>query len=81
MVQGLLLDRINTKTAGTPVGGQNDLITSTGPHKTQAALAIVKFAITRAKIALHPAIVEGVPVAPGKGRREDVIWRGCIHIL
>jgi hypothetical protein len=41
----------------------------------------VKFAITRAKIALHPAIVEGVPVAPGKGGREDVIWWGCIHTL
>jgi hypothetical protein len=36
-----------------------------GSHKAQAPLTFVELAVTRAKIALHPAIIQSVPVAGG----------------
>jgi hypothetical protein len=40
MIKRLLLNRIDAVSAGTPIGGKDDLIVLIGAHETQSALAL-----------------------------------------
>jgi hypothetical protein len=63
MVQGFLLDRINSKTAGTAITGHDNLIMQILPDEAQAALVFVQLAKSRAKITLNTPIFQFVPIA------------------
>ena len=56
MVQGLLLDRIDAKPAGAPVGREHDAIVRAHAHETQAALTFAQFALARTDVALYAAV-------------------------
>ena len=62
MIQRLFFDRIDAIAAGAAVGGQHNFTVLIGAHKTQAALAFVQLAETRAYVALHAPILKLVPV-------------------
>jgi hypothetical protein len=62
MVQRFFFYRIDAIAAGTTIGGEDYPAIQAGTHKTQAPLALVKFAFARAEITLDAAIVEKVPV-------------------
>src|SRR5215470_6908036 len=62
MIERLLLYRIDTEAARAAIGEQFDL-SAVGPaNEAQSTLAITQLARSRADIALHPAIIQRVPV-------------------
>jgi hypothetical protein len=65
VIQRLLLDRVDAKAAGPPVGRQQHLVIAVGSHEAEPALARVQFAVPGAKVALQPAVLQPVPVAGG----------------
>ena len=65
MVEGLLLDGIHAEAAGATVGGQHHPVVLTPPDEAQAALAFVQLAEARTQIALHPTVIEEMPVVRG----------------
>jgi hypothetical protein len=65
VIERLLLNRIDTKTARPAIGVQDNLVILAGPDKTQPLLAIPEFAKTRTHLALHPAIFKLAPVLGG----------------
>jgi len=67
VIQGFLLDRIDAKTAGSSVCGQDNRVVFSGAHKAEAPLAFVEAAEARTDIALHTAVIEQGPVAGGNG--------------
>jgi hypothetical protein len=67
VVQRLLLDRIDAKAARPAVRRQDDLPVLALPDEAETALALVQAAKPRAEVALHPAVVETVPVLGGNG--------------
>jgi hypothetical protein len=66
MIQRLFLNRIHTKAAGSPVGGQDDLILPPFAHEAEALLPLLELAIPRTKVALDTTVIQPVPVL---GRR------------
>jgi hypothetical protein len=62
MIQGLLSDRIDTKTTRSTTNGKNSLVILAGSDKTKPLLAIPEFAKPRADLTLHPAIIQLAPV-------------------
>jgi hypothetical protein len=62
MIERLLLDRIDTEAARAPIGEELDLSAFGPANEAQSTLALVQLARSRADIALHPAIVQRVPV-------------------
>ncbi len=62
MVQRFLFDRINRKAAGAAVTGHHNPVVQILSDEAQAALAFVQFAKSGAKIALHPAIGQNMPI-------------------
>jgi hypothetical protein len=62
MGERLLLDRVDAETARPAVGREHDLALFAGPDEAEPALAFVQLAKARAKIALHPAVIQPVPV-------------------
>jgi AmmeMemoRadiSam system protein B len=62
MIQRLLFNRIDAEAAGAAVGIKFDLAAFDAAHETQAALAFVHAAFTRADVALNAAVLESVPV-------------------
>jgi hypothetical protein len=66
MVEGLLLDGIHAKAAGSPVGVEADLPAGTAAHKAQAALPLTELAIAGTNVTLDPVIGQPVPVAGWK---------------
>jgi len=62
MIERLLLYRIDTETAGAAIGEQFDLPIFGTANETQSTLALAQLARSWADIALHPAIVQRVPV-------------------
>jgi hypothetical protein len=63
MIERLLLNGIDTEPARAAIGEQLDP-SSFGPaNEAQSPLAIAQFAGSWAHIALHPAVVQRVPVA------------------
>src|SRR5208337_5465890 len=62
MGERLLLDRIDAETARPAVGREHDLASLAGPDEAEPALAFVQLAEARAKITLHPAVNQPVPV-------------------
>ena len=74
VIQRLLLDRIDAKSAGSPVGRQDDLTAFAGAHETEAPLALLQFAKARTQIALDTPVVEAMPVF---GRDDCLI--ACVH--
>ena len=62
MVERLLLDRIDAKAGGAPVGRKQNLIVLPRAHEAQAALPLMQLAIARAYVALDTAILQpGTP--------------------
>ena len=78
MIERFLLDRVHAIAAGAAIGGQHNLTVMVAAHEAQATLAFVQLAVTRAHVALHPPVVELVPVAGRDHRRriEDFRFRG-----
>jgi hypothetical protein len=72
VIQRLLLDRIDAKPAGPPVGREYDLTAFAGAHEAEAPLALLQFAKARTQIALDTAVVEAMPVF---GRDDCLIRR------
>jgi hypothetical protein len=72
MIQGLLFDRIDTKTTRSTISVQDNLVILADPDKTKPLLAIPEFAKPRADLTLHPAIIQ---LAPILGRLFAVIVR------
>src|SRR5207248_8527706 len=65
VVERLLLDRVHAEAAGAAVSGEDDRVVLARADETESALPLVESAVPRAEIALHAAVVERVPVAPG----------------
>jgi hypothetical protein len=65
VIQRLLLDGIHAESSAAAVSREDHLIAFTLTDKTKAALTIPQLAVTRAKVALHPAILKQVPPASG----------------
>jgi hypothetical protein len=63
VVQRLLLDWIDTVTAGATVGSEYNLIIKILTNKTQTSLSSVQLAEARTQVTLNPTIVQLVPVA------------------
>ena len=62
VIERLLLDRIHAEPARPTVRGQHDLVSHPAPNEAQAPLALVQPTGPRAYIALHPAVVQLMPV-------------------
>lgn len=62
MVQWFFLDGIDAKTTRTAVGRQDDLVVFPSAYKAHSSLTFVKLACAWADVALHPAVLEPVPV-------------------
>ena len=73
MVQRLLLDRVDTKTARAAVADQLHFIVESLAHVTQATLAFAQVAMARTQVALQTPVFQPVPV-PGA-------YDGFIHRL
>ena len=71
VVERLLLDGVDAEAAGAAVGGQHHPVAAARPDEAQPALALVQLAQPRADVALHPPVVERMPVAAG----EQVLGR------
>src|SRR5262249_44406764 len=68
VVQRLLLDGIDAEAAGAPPGGEDDRVVLAGAHEAQPALTLVQAAGAGTDIALHPPIVQPLPVPrPNRG--------------
>ena len=65
MVEWFFFNRINTKTAGTAIGGQHNLIIFPGTHETQPPLTFLEMTESWADIALNAAILEFMPIFCG----------------
>lgn len=63
MIERLLLDRIDTESAGSAVRVELDLTRFDAAYEAQATLPFVHFASTRTHIALNAAVGEQVPVS------------------
>ena len=72
MTERFLLDGIDAKTAGTPVGGQNHLLVPAGADEAEPPLPLAQLAQARTEVALHPAIVKDVPISAGMGIGEGL---------
>ena len=65
VVERLLLDRVDAESAGAAVGGEHHLVVDPAPDEAQATLTLAQPAGARADVALHPAVLERVPVPTG----------------
>src|SRR5882724_610247 len=77
MVQGFLLDRIDTKPAAPAIGGQHHSIARPLTHKTKTALTFVQFAKARTQPALNAPVGEHHPPAARKIRLRQL----CDHLF
>ena len=75
MIEGFFLDGVDTKTAGTTIGGQYHGLPQPATNKTQTALAIMQLAKTWTEITLDAILVYRVPVVDrfGRGRVDGKI--------
>jgi hypothetical protein len=62
VVEGLLLDGIDTEAAGEAISIQYDLILPVFPHVTEPLLTRLQLTVAGTEIALNPAVWEFVPV-------------------
>jgi hypothetical protein len=62
MIQRLFLNRIYTEAAGSPVGGQDDLILPPFAHEAEALLPLLELTEAGAEVALNAAILQLMPV-------------------
>ncbi len=65
MVEGLLLDGIDAEPARAPVGREDDGIVLSRPYEAHPALSFLELAEPGADVALHPSVLETVPVPRG----------------
>ena len=77
MIERLFLDRIDTKTAGTTVGRQHDLVVSADTDETQSTLPIPEFAKSGTQVALQAVTVDWVPITPTEILISDVCSSCC----
>ena len=61
VVEGLLLDWIDTKSGRAPVTDKLDLVVQPLADIAEPALALPQPAVARAEVALNPAIIQSVP--------------------
>ena len=76
MGERLLLDRVDAEARGAAIGGEDNAIVAPGAHETQAALALVQLAQAGADVALHPPVVEPMPVVAWRARDDFGAGRG-----
>lgn len=62
MMQRFLLDRIDTKSTGSPVSHQDDLILLPRPDETEPLLPFLERAIAWTEITLNAAVLQEMPV-------------------
>ena len=72
VVERLLLHRVDAEPGRPAVAGQHDLVGHPAPDEAQPALPLVQLAGARAHIALHPTVIEAVPVARRNVRRDQI---------
>ena len=68
----LFLDGIDAESAGTAIGGEDDLSTFNAAHIAQATLPLMHLAVARAHVALNPSVPEGMEVAAREGVLEGL---------
>jgi hypothetical protein len=66
MMKRFLLDWIDAKPARSPVRRQHELVAFARADKAHSPLPVMELAGPRAKVALHPAVFEMVPVSRWK---------------
>jgi hypothetical protein len=71
MVQGFLLDRVDTETTRPTVRGQDDLVSGAGANETKTSLIFMQTTVTRAEVTLNPSVIELMPV-PGGDNMVDL---------
>ena len=76
MVEGLFFDGIDAKSGRAAIGGEHHGTIFASAHETQAPLPVAQFAKAGAEIALHPAVIKCVPVAPGRLLRLVIAHHG-----
>jgi hypothetical protein len=77
MVQWLLLDRIDAKSAAPSIGGQDHAVAHPLPNETESALSFVELAKSRTKPALYAPVRQHRPPPPGIIRLPQL----CDHCL
>ena len=80
MIERLFLYRVDAKTAGSAVGGQDDFVIRTGADETKPMLAFPEPAEARAKVTLQATVIDPVPVSSGYGANVGCFRRSC-HFL
>jgi hypothetical protein len=78
LVQGLLFYWIDTESRGAAISREHDPVILAAAHEAQAALAFVHPAAARADVALHPAVLQRVPI-PGVDDRVSGLAFGLIQ--
>jgi len=68
----------------TGIGRQHHAVGAAGADEAQTALTLTQFAKPRAQVALHPPIVQAVPITSGEVAAEKLagallIVARCIH--
>ena len=74
MVERLLLDRIEAKAAGPPIGGEHHGVMFARPHETEPPLAFMQLAFPRAEVALDAAVGQRLPVPSGHATMHFEVW-------
>jgi hypothetical protein len=65
MVERFLFDRIDTESAGAPIGRQDDFIMLTPADEAKPPLSLLQLTEARAKVALNAAIVHPMLIFRG----------------
>ena len=78
MIEWLFLYRVDTETAGTAIGGQNEFIVGSGADKTKPPLPFMKTAKSGTQVTLQPAVVERVPKAAWSAVDPVVSRYSCV---
>jgi hypothetical protein len=65
MIKRFLLNRVHTKAAGSAIGRQDNLILVAGTDKAHSPLPLMKLTQSWTEIALHPAILQPMPILSG----------------
>jgi hypothetical protein len=75
MIERFLLDWVDAKAAGAAIGREDNLILLARTYKTHPPLPFVELTKSWAEIALHPTILQPMPVLSGMIGRKNV--HGC----
>ena len=79
VVERLLLHGVDAEARRASVGGEHHRVVHARTHEAGTPLALVQAAFARAEVALHAAVVEALPPAPGMKRSLDRLRRAVVH--